>query len=273
MNSEKQQHPTSAGILIIGNEVLDGLVLDTNSNWMQLGLTALGVVTTRLACVQDELGEIEHGLGFLMASCDIILTSGGLGPTHDDMTLKAIALALGRPLTEDKQALSIVQRQYQDLYDRGIVARPELTDSRRKMAQIPKESIALDNRVGGAPGVMIVENSTTIFCLPGVPSELKFIFDNSVVPWLKENVRVSYYEEVVFFELRDESVFAPFIDNVMKRHPKVYIKSMPATYGTSDVLKVWVSARGDDKEQLRALVAGAVSDLEEASGLKAVVST
>ena len=121
--------------------------------------------------------------------------------------------------------------------------------------------------------MMIVENSTTIFCLPGVPSELKFIFDNSIVPWLKENVRVSYYEEIMFFELRDESVFAPFIDNVMTRHPKVYIKSMPATYGTSDVLKVWVSARGDDKEQLRALVAGAVSDLEEASGLKAVVST
>ncbi|TFG34319.1 competence/damage-inducible protein A, partial [Candidatus Thorarchaeota archaeon] len=206
-------------------------------------------------------------LNFLMDSCDVIITTGGLGPTHDDMTLKAIAIALDRDVEENVDALEIVKRQYRTLYEKGIVKSPDITDARRKMAYIPKNAIPLDNQVGGAPGVRIHENNTTIFCLPGVPSELKFIFEDSVVPWISERVKRRFYERVVEFGMHDESMFAPAIDIVMKQNPDVYIKSMPKTYGTSKTLRVWISAGGEDLEELEKQVQRAIKSLEETTGI------
>lgn len=261
----------TAGFLAIGNEVLDGLVLDTNSNWMELRLVALGMQIKRLVSVRDELDEIGKALHFLMDTCDVVITSGGLGPTHDDMTLKAIALALNREIEEDDEALKIVERQYKTLFEKGIVQSPDMTEARKKMARIPKGTIPLDNQVGGAPGVMIHEEDATIFCLPGVPSELKFIFEDSIVPWVSGRVRRKFYEKVVEFGMHDESMFAPAIDIVMKKHPGVYIKSMPKTYGTSKTLKVWISASGNDLGELENIVTEAIGSLEETTGINSQV--
>jgi nicotinamide-nucleotide amidase len=266
---EMKEDIRTVGIIAIGNEVLDGLILDTNSNWMELRLVRLGLQMERLVSVRDDLDEIGQALTFVRSACDIIITSGGLGPTHDDMTLKAIARALGRKIVEDPKALAIVQRQYQTLFERGIVNSPDMTDARTKMAQIPQESIPLDNRVGGAPGVMIQDKDSIIFCLPGVPSELKFIFDNSIVPLLKERIRWKFYEQVVEFGMHDESMFAPAIDQVMRRHPGVYVKSMPKTYGTSKTLRVWISMRSENLEETQKHVAETIRDLEKTTGLAA----
>ncbi len=257
----------TVGIIAIGNEVLDGLVLDTNSSWMETRLVRLGLQIKRLVSVRDDLDDIGRALAFAREVCDVIITSGGLGPTHDDMTLKAIGKALNRRIVENQEALEIVRRQYQSLFERGIVDSPDMTNSRVKMAQIPEGAVLLDNRVGGAPGIMIQEVESTIFCLPGVPSELKFIFENSIVPWIKERVRSSFYEEVVEFGMHDESVFAPAIDAVMKKHPGVYVKSMPKTYGTTKTLRVWVSARGEVLSAAKAQVRDAIRSLEETTGL------
>ena len=257
----------TTGIIAIGNELLDGKVLEDNSTWMEIRLTALGLETRRLASVRDEIDEIGQALDFVRTECDVILTSGGLGPTHDDMTLKALAMKLGRKLVEDSEAIEIIKRQYKTLHGKGIVQAPELTESRRKMAQLPEGAKALDNRVGGAPGVLIQDGETTIFCLPGVPSELKFIFEDSVMPWLSNKVSQKFHEVVIEFGMKDESVFAPSIDVVMKRVPGVWIKSMPKTYGTSKTLRVWISARGEDTSKLEALVQRAITELEKVTGI------
>ncbi|MHA1938749.1 MAG: competence/damage-inducible protein A [Candidatus Thorarchaeota archaeon] len=255
-----------AGILTIGNEVLDGLVLDTNANWMEIHLTALSAEMHRLVVVRDIAKEIGSALDFLIADCRLIITSGGLGPTHDDITLESIAAHLGLRLVENEDALAIVERQYKMLSNKGIVADSDITEPRKKMTRIPEGSIPLDNSVGGAPGVMIEINDTTIFCLPGVPAELKYIFENSVKPWVEERVSEMYVEKLVEFGFKDESVFAPYIDRAMKKKPGVYIKSMPRKYGTTDVLRVWVSARGDDKEALEDLVKATIDLLAKESG-------
>lgn len=260
----------TAGILVIGNEILDGIVLETNANWMELRLVALGAYMRRNAVVRDDMEEIGKGLRFLREVCDIIITSGGLGPTHDDITLKSIAKAIGREIVEDQNAIEIVKRQYKILFEKKIVASSDFTETRKKMAQIPEGSIALDNRVGGAPGVMIQDGGTTIFCLPGVPAELKFIFEGSVIPWIKENVVQKFYEELVEFELKDESVFSPAIDSVMKKIPNVYIKSLPKPYGTSKGIRVWVSARGNDEKTLEKQVKEAISSLEQVTGTSSI---
>ncbi|MFX0108096.1 MAG: molybdopterin-binding protein, partial [Candidatus Hodarchaeota archaeon] len=94
-----------AGILAIGDEVLDGLVLDTNSNWLELRFAALSVEMRRLVSVRDEIDEIGRGLRFLRETCNLIVTSGGLGPTHDDMTLEAVAKELGISLEESSDGI------------------------------------------------------------------------------------------------------------------------------------------------------------------------
>jgi molybdenum cofactor synthesis domain-containing protein len=259
----------TVGLLAIGNEVLDGIVLDTNSNWMEIRLVALGLQIKRLASVRDDIDEIGRALSFLSDVCDIIITSGGLGPTHDDMTLKAVGKSLNRKIVKNQEALTIVRRQYLSLFERGIVESPDMTEPRIKMARIPEGAVPLDNKVGGAPGVMIQEKGFTLFCLPGVPSELRFIFEDSLVPWIKERVRWKFHERIVDFGMHDESVFAPAIDTVMKKHPGVYIKSMPKTYGTSKTLRVWVSMGSENMEEAVKQVEETISDLEKVTGLEA----
>jgi molybdenum cofactor synthesis domain-containing protein len=262
------EHPRRAGFVVIGNEVLDGVVLDTNSNWMEPRLTALGLEMKMLVSVRDDLEEIGKALHFACENCDVVITTGGLGPTHDDMTLKAVARALGRELELDEEALRIVEKQYRKLYEEEIVKSPEITKSRKKMAILPAGAEALNNSVGGAPGVRLNHEGTTIFCLPGVPSELKFIFEESVIPWLEERISQRYHETVVEFDTNDESTFAPAIDEVMKEYPDVYVKSMPKTYGTTWTLRVWISARGEDSLDLEERVEKAVRKLEEVTGIK-----
>jgi molybdenum cofactor synthesis domain-containing protein len=255
-----------AGILIIGNEVLDGHVMDTNSNWIENRVTAQSAMIHRLVAIRDDMNEIANGLRFLIDTCDVIIASGGLGPTHDDMTLNAVASALGLPLVENQQALAMVERQYRMLHEHGIVGSPEITEPRRKMALLPEGGLPLENRVGGAPGVMIELDNQVIFCLPGVPAELKDIFSSSVEPWLEKNVTVKYVEKIVEFVWKDESEFAPHIDTVMRKHQGVYIKSMPRKYGTTDVLRVWISARGSQEASLNGLVSAAIGSLAREVG-------
>jgi molybdopterin-biosynthesis enzyme MoeA-like protein len=206
-----------------------------------------------------------------MNACDVIITSGGLGPTHDDMTLKAIAHHLGLEVSENSEALAIVERQYKTLYERGIVQSPDMTEARIKMARIPKGAVPLDNRVGGAPGTRLEAGDSTIFSLPGVPSELKFIFDDSVIPWIRDRVSGKFYEHVVEFGVHDESTFAPAIDVVMSKYPDVYIKSMPKTYGTTKSLRVWISARGEQLDSVKEQVKKATKSLEDETGLSSTI--
>ncbi len=101
-----------------------------------------------------------------------------------------------------------------------------------------------------------------------MPAELEFIFEDSVLPWIKDNVVQKFYEKLVEFEMKDESVFAPAIDSVMRKFPTVYIKSLPKPYGTSKGIRVWVSARGSNEEELEKHVRGAITSLEEATGIR-----
>jgi molybdopterin-biosynthesis enzyme MoeA-like protein len=220
----------------------------------------------RLVTVRDDMDEIANGLRFLRDTCDVVVASGGLGPTHDDITLSAVASALGVPLVENKQALTMVKSQYKKLHGNGIVGSSEITEPRRKMALLPEGGLPLKNLIGGAPGVMIESDNQVIFCLPGVPDELKDIFESTVDPWLERNVTSIYVEKIVEFVWRDESEFAPHIDTVMRKHKGVYIKSMPRKYGITNVLRVWVSARGAKEELVKLLVAAAIESLAKEVG-------
>lgn len=253
----------TVGILVIGNEILDGVVLDTNSQWIINRLKPLGLQVQEAITVRDDVEAIGAALNRLLEDgCGLVFTTGGLGPTHDDMTLQGVAHGLGLPLELDQASLDIVTRQYKALHERGIIESEEMTDSRRKMAILPRGSKPLDNRVGGAPGVLLEARGSTIVCLPGVPLELKWIFDDQVAPILKRMVKEVYAERIVTLPLRDESTLAPIIDQVMAESPGVYVKSLVKPYGEKGI-RLWVSSLGEDQGEVEEKVACAVDRLVE----------
>lgn len=236
------------GFLIIGNEILDGIVLESNSQWLTNQMKPLGFFVKERIVVRDSIFEISHALKRLIDDdCTLIFTSGGLGPTHDDMTLKGIAEGVNVSLELNSEGLEIVTRQYSEIHARGIIESPVITPARKKMAYLPKGSKALDNRVGGAPGVFLKKDCVTIICLPGVPSELMWIYDNQVIEYLSSEVEGHFYEELTTLPLRDESTLSPLIDEVMEAIPDIWVKSLVKPYGEFGI-RVWISARGQNKE-------------------------
>jgi nicotinamide-nucleotide amidase len=248
-------------IITVGNEILDGIVLDTNTKWMIERLKPLGFMVNEVLTIRDDIHDIAKTIRRAVEDdCKLIITSGGLGPTHDDMTLKGVAEAYHLPLEINEEALTIVTRQYKQLHEKGIIDSGEITEARKKMAVFPSGAKPLDNRVGGAPGVILTVEGVEIVSLPGVPHELMWIFDNQLIPHLSTHLEGIYYEEVLSLPLRDESTLAPLIDDAMKRVPGVWIKSLVRPYGETGI-KFWISARGTDKGELEAKVKEAVKAL------------
>ena len=248
-------------IVVVGNEILDGIILDTNTKWIIERLKPLGFMIKEAITVRDDVLEIARAINRAVGDgCDLVITSGGLGPTHDDMTLKGVAEAFHLPLDVNSEALAIVTRQYAILHESGIIKSRDITEARRKMAVFPKGARPLDNRVGGAPGVLLERDEVEVVSLPGVPHELMWIFDNQLVPHLSGRAEGFYYEEVLSLPLRDESTLAPLIDEAMQRVHGVWIKSLVKPYGETGI-RFWISSRGDDKEEIKARVKKAVENL------------
>ncbi|MHA1595481.1 MAG: competence/damage-inducible protein A [Candidatus Baldrarchaeia archaeon] len=254
----------TVGILVIGNEILDGVIQDTNSNWLAKKLKEMGFLVKEIMVVRDNVNDIAKALKRLIDDgCEIVITSGGLGPTHDDKTLEGVAHAFNLKLVLNEEALEIVKRQYQLFYQLGIVDTPEITPPRKKMAMLPEGAKALDNRVGGAPGVLLELPNAMIICLPGVPRELKWIFDNQVSEIIKSRIKGVMYEEIAEMPIIDESKLSPLIDEVMRKIEGVYIKSMPGAFRDTIRIKVWVSARGSNLEEAKIKVKRAIKMLKE----------
>ena len=241
----------TVGILIVGNEILDGVILDTNTQWIIQQLKPLNYLVAETMTVRDDTSEIAQAINRMHKDgVNMVITTGGLGPTYDDMTLLGVAEAFNLPMEQNETAYSIVERQYRHYYERGVVDTPEITDARRKMAVFPQGAIPLDNRAGGAPGVLLDKGDISVVSLPGVPSELKWIFENQLKPILKDHMQGHYFEKIIHLNLRDESTLAPLIDEAMKTDSEVYIKSMVKPYGEAGI-RLWISAHGENPSEIK----------------------
>jgi molybdenum cofactor synthesis domain-containing protein len=243
---------TRVEIIAVGKEILRGQTLDTNSSWLAKRITALGGVIGRIVIPDDDIEAIAQEVETsLQNHAQVIITTGGLGPTFDDMTLAGIAEATARPLSLHPGALEIVQRRYKEFREKGFVESAEITPQREKMAYLPKGAEALDNPVGTAPAVFLTGPAWVIFALPGVPREMQAIFEQSVFPSLKEILGAEFYrEETVNTGMGDESVLAGMIDQVMKQVPGTYLKSKATLFGAGVDLEVVITAAGADKEAI-----------------------
>jgi molybdenum cofactor synthesis domain-containing protein len=256
----------SAELLTIGNEVLAGNVLDTNSHWLCQQLAALGAQVRRVTVLPDEPEQIADALlAAIGRGPRLLLTCGGLGPTRDDLTVAAIGRALGLAVEENPVAYAMIRDFYAELHRRGAVTTGEMLPARAKMAQMPAGAEPLLNAAGAAPGVLLRRGATTIVCMPGVPAEMKDIFSNSLAPRLPALFgSQSYGERTVKTDAWDESILAPAVDAVAARHPDVYVKSRAQVYGGGVEDFVTLAARGADEAEVGARLDAAERDLRAA---------
>ncbi len=250
-------------ILTIGNEILLGLVADTNSNYLCRLVRGMGGRVRHIAVSRDEIDAIACDLkASLERGADLIFTCGGLGPTDDDLTLSGIAKAIDRNLEINAPAQAFVERRYRELASQGYVSNAEMTESRLKMARLPERALAVENPVGAAPAVVVEINGTRIVCLPGVPAELKAIVEGPLQSLLARVFgRGSYRERDLTVPCGDESELAPALRRVALLHPEVYIKSKASRFGDDVRFRILISASAASAEEADRMIASAAADL------------
>jgi len=264
-------------IICVGNELLIGKILNTNAQWLSKRATAVGVAVKRVTVVADVVEETASAVcEALQRKPQFIITTGGLGPTFDDKTLESIAAALNRKLEVNPKALQMVKDRY-EVYARERGGTAELTPPRIKMATIPEKTEPIHNPVGTAPAVRADLNGTILFALPGVPSEMEAIFEETILPLLKQaSDGDSFYEKSLYAEGEMESNLAPLIDTVMHDNPEIYIKSHPKGKEDRPHMEIHFSIKSKEaekpEEKLRK-AAAQLASLIEKSGGKIVGST
>ncbi|WP_033378653.1 competence/damage-inducible protein A [Hippea alviniae] len=249
-----------SAVISVGKEIVGGITLDTNSFFIAGYLLRLGFNNRHIIAVDDEKEEIIETINFLLNKVDVIITTGGLGPTFDDKTMESVAAALKLNLYLDADALKFIDEFYTKLYNQGRIDEPGLNEKRRKMAYLIEGCKPLKNSVGAAYGCYIKYQGKHIFVLPGVPKEMKPMFENEVVPILKEisdGVIVALEFE---FKINDESVLGELIDKVMRKS-EVYIKSLPVGF-ESDSMGVRFTAYGESESKAKEKILRAKEELE-----------
>lgn len=167
-----------AEIISIGSEITSGQNLDTNSQWLSRRLAEMGIPVGFHTTVADDLADNIAVFKTASERADIVLTSGGLGPTQDDLTREVMAAIAGVPLVEDAASLSHIQEMF-------TKRRRVMPDRNRVQAMIPSSGEAIFNECGTAPGVWLKVNRCVMAAMPGVPSEMRVMFENQVKPKLQ----------------------------------------------------------------------------------------
>ena len=252
-------------IICVGNELLIGKTLNTNAQWLAKRITSLGLSIRRITTVGDEVEEISSAIQeTIQRKPSFVITTGGLGPTFDDKTLEGIAKALQRQLEIHDQALKMLEEKYRKFVEEGRMEKLELTPPRVKMARLPEGAEPLFNPVGTAPGVIMKNNETTIVALPGVPHEMKAIFEEFLVPILKKAAgKATFFETSIEVTGCMESTIAPLIERVMHDNPYVYIKSHPKFEERVPHLELHLSTTAEESKTARKLVGKALVQLSE----------
>nr|MDO8080986.1 molybdopterin-binding protein [Candidatus Freyarchaeota archaeon] len=236
-------------VIAVGDELLNGKILDYNSHWIAKRLTGLGFEVSGISVVPDSLEEIEGVIKrYLDKEAELIVITGGLGPTLGDITLEAVSKALERGMSVEPRTLETVRDKYRQLFEAGYVSSPEMTEDRKKMTVLPEDSTPIFNAVGVAPGIFLRHGSTRILVLPGVPSEMMYLLEMAI-PLLSERTKGVVRTAELVVDVGDESALAPLFRKVMEKFPQVSIKSYPSGFGNRVMMRIIASTKADDAKE------------------------
>ena len=202
----------TAGLLVIGDEILSGRTKDKNIGYIAEYLTRIGIDLREARIVADDENAIVEALNAMRARYTYVFTTGGIGPTHDDITADSVAKAFGVAINYDERALALLKERY-------AAMGTELNQARMRMTRVPKDAELVPNKVSAAPGFWI----GNVIVMAGVPSIMQAMLDE-VAPLLKTGIRM--LSETVRADCREGDVGTE-LGEIAKAHPDVMIGSYP----------------------------------------------
>ncbi len=239
----------TAAVLVVGDEILSGRTKDKNIGYIADYLSGLGIDLKEVRIVPDEESEIVAAVNALRARYDYVFSTGGIGPTHDDITASCMAKAFGVGFERDSRAVALLRSRYEE---------KDLTEARLRMAMIPKGADLIENPLTAAPGFKI----GNVIVMAGVPDIMHAMLDN-VAPTLKTGSKV--LSETLDVGSLPEGIYAEGLESVAKRFPTASIGSYPKL--TENGFRNQIVIRCKDAETVtqaadavRQLVAGLIGD-------------
>jgi nicotinamide-nucleotide amidase len=193
-----------AEIITIGTELLLGELIDTNTRKIAYALREIGLDLYRTSTVGDNAERIAQAIRESISRAQVVITTGGLGPTVDDPTREGIALAFGVPTKFHPESWEQIQERFARF---GLTP----TENNRRQAYLPKGATAIENPIGTAPGFMMVEEERVVIALPGVPAEMQHLLESVVLPFLRERLKLS--ETIKTRLLRTSGVGESWLDD------------------------------------------------------------
>ncbi len=243
-----------AEILSVGDELLLGDVVDTNAAYLSRALREVGYsVLFRQTC-GDRRGEIAFALRLALSRADLVLVTGGLGPTYDDLTRPVAAEVFGMPLENDEETKKRLRGYFER---RGI----RMSENNLLQAQVPKGAVVLTNDWGTAPGLWLQNEKGNAILLPGVPREMKALFENRVKPVLEQKSEVSFFTLILHLYGISESLLDEKI-SFFSAKPEVVI----APYAMPGEVELHITSSGEDRAQAEKKCRDTAASLQEIVG-------
>ena len=227
-----------AEIISIGNELLNGRTINSNASYIGQRLTDIGVHVNWITTVGDDPKQVLNSLQLAVSRAQIVITTGGLGPTHDDITRDVVSDFFNTELVLNQDVLDSIIRRFEK---RGV----KMAKINEKQALVPKTAEVIANTVGTAPGFILREPTTTIFVLPGVPVESEMMIDNSVLNYIKTNYKLSFIRSQLFRTIGiPESTLFERLTDLEEIEKFVQVSFLP-TKGSVDIK---ITAEADNEE-------------------------
>ncbi|MCL4145996.1 UNVERIFIED_CONTAM: hypothetical protein GTU68_061683 [Idotea baltica] len=231
-----------AEIITIGDEILIGQIVDTNSQFIGQQLNKIGVSVYQITSIQDEQQHILNALKEAQERVDIVIITGGLGPTKDDITKKTIAQFFNdTAIVEYPEVIEHIKGLFQKINH-------PFREVQRYQAQLPSKATLLMNHFGTAPGMWFYENDTVFVSLPGVPYEMKGLITNSVLPKIRQQFKLPFIlHKTIMTYGQGESTIAEIIEDFEDSLPNHIKLAYLPSFGR---VRLRLSAKGDHKERL-----------------------
>jgi nicotinamide-nucleotide amidase len=232
-----------AAIVTIGDEILIGQIIDTNSSYIAKALDKIGIASHEMLSISDDKQHILDTFHSLQNKVEVVIVTGGLGPTKDDITKKTFCDYFQDSLVENEAVLAHVKSIIEGFYKRPI------TQINREQALVPTKAKVLFNQVGTAPGMWMEKENTVFISLPGVPYEMKYLIDNEVIPNLVQKFERPYIvHQTIMTYGRGESMIAEQIEEWENNLPH-FIKL--AYLPSPGKVRLRLTARGVNEELLK----------------------
>lgn len=243
-----------ATIVTIGDEILIGQIVDTNSGFIAKSLDKIGVEIKEMISISDDKKHIFDTFAALQNKVDLVIVTGGLGPTKDDITKKTFCDYFEDELVVDQKVLAHVTQLIEGFYKRTI------TQINKDQALVPSKCTVLHNQVGTAPGMWMKKENTVFISLPGVPYEMKYLVEHEIIPKVVQEYKRPYIiHKTILTYGQGESMVAERIEEWENNLPEfIKLAYLPAP----GKVRLRLSARGTDKEKLETAIAENVATLD-----------